>query len=73
MTELYNKRKWLGQVTCEIILLLLSTGFRDTDDFINVAIPLLVPLFKAKDGNFLKVWLGRVNYKANSFSSLSLP
>ncbi|CAM9220010.1 unnamed protein product, partial [Sphacelaria rigidula] len=50
VSELYPRRKWLGQAAGEACLLVTSKAFEGEGEFAGVALPLLAPLFKRKDG-----------------------
>lgn len=55
VSELYPKRKWLGQAAGEACLLVISKAFEGEGEFATVALPLLAPLFKGRDGETLEV------------------
>lgn len=55
VSELYPRRKWLGQAAGEACLLVTSKAFEGEGEFAGVALPLLAPLFKRKDGVALEV------------------
>lgn len=55
VSELYTRRKWLGQAAGEAALLVVSKAFHGEGEFSHVVLPLLVPLLKGKDGSNLQV------------------
>lgn len=55
VTELYTRRKWIGQATGEAALLVTSKAFTGEGEFLRAALPLLAPLLKGKDGSNLQV------------------
>lgn len=55
VSELYTKRKWIGQAAGEAALLVTSKAFKGEGEFLRVVLPLMVPLLKGKDGSTLQV------------------
>lgn len=55
MSELYTRRKWIGQAAGEAALLVTSKAFEGEGEFLGMVLPLLAPLLKAKDGTTLQV------------------
>lgn len=59
VSELYGKRKWLGQAAGEACLQVTSAAFGGDGEFTDVALPLLAPLLRGKDGSVLEVSEGQ--------------
>ncbi|CAM9169353.1 unnamed protein product [Ectocarpus sp. 12 AP-2014] len=55
VSELYTKRKWIGQAAGEAALLVTSKAFEGEGEFLRVVLPLMVPLLKGKDGGTLQL------------------
>eukprot|EP00903_Cladosiphon_okamuranus_P021832 g20075.t1 len=55
VSELYTRRKWIGQAAGEAALLVASKAFEGQGEFARAVLPLLVPLLKGKDGSTLQV------------------
>ncbi|CAM9621337.1 unnamed protein product [Scytosiphon promiscuus] len=55
VAELYTRRKWIGQAAGEAALLVTSKAFEGEGEFLGMALPLLAPLLKGKDGSTLQI------------------
>lgn len=55
VSELYTRRKWIGQAAGEAALLVTSKAFEGEGEFLRMVLPLLTPLLKGKDGSTLQV------------------